>query len=751
MDATALMQKDAKEGGALDEFGKHAETVKDRSEFVSNWLKELEKARKREKSFRDKGQKLVKIFEAAEGEKIPYNILYSNTETMLPALYNAMPRPTVSGRFQRKNDALQRLAATVSERILKYLMDTNAMGYETFDSAMRQCTLEALVPGRGFLRVKYDAIFKPTPKAEGDEGALEDNEELDDKAEPKAPEEVVDYESVCLETVPWDRLLHGYGRKWCDVPWISIEHQMSRTDLEAQFPETGHMVKVEDFSKGGADQPASESLFGSRTKESKGANLATVYEIWDKVSKKVIFISPGLPRGVLKEVDDPLELSGFFPGPEPMTMVPKLSGLCPVALYKLYEQQAEELNDITVRITKLTRALRLRGFFDSTISEMGKVLEANDNTLIPVSNAAQLQSQGIGMDKALWLVPLDPVVGALQQLYSQRVQVKSVIFEITGIADIMRGSSQASETLGAQEIKNQWGTLRLKKAQKETARFARDTLRLLLELAVTKLDAETIRSMTGLPFPTEEEKRQAKGEVQRAQMQASVYGSAPQIDPQTLAVAQSPSWDDILGLLRDDSLRQFSVDIETNSTVDAEATDDKKDMAELMNALAQFLNGVTPLVQEGTLPFEAAKSILQNLLRRFRMGGEVEDALMTMQPPQNQGIDPKAQEEFQKAQEKLKQDEAAFTEQLQAEKLKLAQAQADLDMQAKQLAMQHEFNQKELAMQQQFNQQILDLQKREAEQSVAFKVEAGKQKLSADAAKSAASLNAKRQQQKGGE
>jgi hypothetical protein len=73
-----------------------------------------------------------------------------------------------------------------------------------------------------------------------------------------------------------------------------------------------------------------------------------------------------------------------------------------------------------------------------------------------------------------------------QQLYVAREACKQVIYEITGIADIMRGQTNASETLGAQEIKPTWGTLRLKRLQREVQRYSRDLLRMMLEIAATK-------------------------------------------------------------------------------------------------------------------------------------------------------------------------------------------------------------------------------------------------------------------------
>ena len=214
----------------------------------------------------------------------------------------------------------------------------------------------------------------------------------------------------------------------------------------------------------------------------------------------------------------------------------------------------------------------------------------------------------------------------------------------------------ASETATAQNIKNQWGTLRLKKLQKQVARYVRDCLRIMGEIAMTKFSQQTISQMTGLQFPTAEQKAQAQALLQQAQ--ASQVPGQPQQQPpqQLIAMAQLPTWEDIMGLLANDLQRNYRIDVETNSTVDAEATEDKQNMGEFLNAIAQFMNGAAPLVQQGVLPFDAAKSILLAVTRRYRFGPEVEDDLKKMQPPQPQGngADAKAKADLQSAQAEQK-------------------------------------------------------------------------------------------------
>ena len=627
---------------------------------VQSWLTELDSARKRLKDYRKDASRVVKLYEGGKAQESPFNILYSNTETLAPALYNNLPRPVVQRRF-KDDDPLGKVASDVARRSLEFLIDNELGTYTPFDNLMQQAVLEALVPGQGVTRFKYDASFveqpEPNSPTEGqeDETGEGDPEAVAGETHPE-PAEQVEYETVCGESVPWDRFLHGYAKQWKDVPWVAFEHFMTREELVKNFgEEIGHRIPLNISGKESAKESDDGDRDDDKLNDAEGVTLAHVFEIWDKETKMVRFLAPSYPAGFVKSVEDPLELSGFFPMPQPLTLFPKISSLVPVPLYTMYEEQAKELNRVTVRINKIVQALKVRGFYDSTLEGLDKVLSADDNVLIPAENVAAMQ-QGQTLEKAIWLMPLEKLVAVLQQLYVQRQQVKQVIYEITGISDILRGASVASETATAQNIKNQWGTLRLKKLQKQVARYVRDCLRIMGEIAMTKFSQQTISQMTGLQFPTAEQKAQAQALLQQAQ--ASQVPGQPQQQPpqQLIAMAQLPTWEDIMGLLANDLQRNYRIDVETNSTVDAEATEDKQNMGEFLNAIAQFMNGAAPLVQQGVLPFDAAKSILLAVTRRYRFGPEVEDDLKKMQPPQPQGngADAKAKADLQSAQAEQK-------------------------------------------------------------------------------------------------
>lgn len=706
----------------------NAEDTQAESKFVTDWLKEIDEAAKREKDWRKEGRRIVELYEGKKKNEYQFNILFSNTETMLPALYNSLPRPIVNRRFKTE-DPMGKMSSKATERTLEYLIDNGDADYSEFDELMKSATLEALLPGRGMTRFKFDATIEEQQATAEAEESEKGEPQDEDESTPRIGEEKpailaeVPYETVCGEEIPWDRFLHGNAKKWRDVPWGAIQHFMTREELEASFGEVGKEVPVialvdDRDTRDDTDRNADRQ-------ELKGLKVAEVFEIWDKSTKEVIFVSSQYRKAPLKRVPDPLKLTAFFPWPRPLSFIAKVGTLTPVPLYTQYEAQARELNLVTVRINKIIAALKVRGFYDATVEGLDKVLSAEDNTLIAAENVAGLLGQGNSLDKAIFLMPIEKLVTVLQQLYVQREQVKTVIYELTGIADIMRGSSAASETLGAQQIKNQWGTMRLKKTQKEVQRYARDCMRIMAEIAMTKLSEDTLKAITGLPYPTGAEKAQAQEQMaavqQQAQMmaqQAQMTGQQPPPPPEPPPeVAQAlalPSWEELLAFLRDDLQRNYRIDIETNSTVDAEATEDKEDLGELMNAISQFLAGIGPLVENGTMPFEVAQGMLLEVVRRYRFGSDMEDAIKKMQPPQ-QGAKP---EEIKAQQAELeKQSEALKAQQ---EEIAKQQAAAQQQLEQQQRAVEQSLAKQEQTAAAKIQQQELDLaaERRAAEQEI---------------------------------
>lgn len=605
------------------------------NEQVKFWLGELELAGKREEAWVEEAKDVVEIYEAEKSRTHQFNILYSNTETLLPAIYNNVPRPAVRRRYHQK-DPVGLQATKIANRLIEYYFDTNLEGFGGgFHETMCQVVLEALLVGRGVPWLKFENG------------------------------------TISMDCVPWDFYRQSYAKRQRDVWWIARRWDMTRRELEANFGKLGGKVKL----------PAHEdSEVAERDDSDNRGSLRTacVWEIWDKIEGKVYFITEGYKQGFLREIEDPLKLSGFFPVPRLLLWMRKVGKTVPVTPYSLYRQQAEELNAITLRIQKLIRIMKWRGGYDASAEGLDAIFELDDGKLAPIQNVAALQ-QGQGkLDNALWLVPIEKLVTVLQQLYTQREQVKAVIFEITGLADIIRGASKASETLGAQQIKERWGGLRIRRMQAEVQLLVRAVMRSTLELCATHTPTADLKKLTNSELPLEAE----KAAIVQALNMAQATGQQP---PQELIeLSQQPSFDSIAALLKDNITRSFRIDIETNSTVDVEATDDQKMMMEFMTGVGQFINGISPLIQTGVLPFEVAQEVLLSMTRRLRFGPEVEDGLKKMQAPKPQD-DGKAE-----AQAKAKADRDKLVAETAGRQQELVLRQKEVDLEQQRVILEKE-------------------------------------------------------------
>jgi hypothetical protein len=679
-------------------FSKFKDTVQEtavnlqRDAESKKWLDAIDDALKREKAWRTKATPIVDLYEQEKstaesgGDVADFNILYANTETLSPAVYNNTPRPQVKRKIDKENP-LGIAAATVLQKTLAYLVDTADANYTPFDELMKSAVQEALVPGRGLCRFSFDS---------DDKGAKQ---------------------TVCGDEVAWNRVVYGYAKQWADVPWMAYEHFMTREEAIANLgEEVGKKINLTHSPATDADKDGEESMPAN----AQGAKFAHVWEVWNKATREQIFISDGWPK-VCKKNPDPLGLEGFFNAPRPIQYIKRIKSLVPNTLYLLYETQAKELDDVTRRIGKLVNAMKVRGFYDSTLEGLDKLMTSSDGTLLPAQNVAAML-QGQTLEKAIWLMPIEKLISVLQQLYLNRQQIIGVIHQITGIADIMRGASQASETLGAQEIKQAWGTMRLKRMQKETHRFARDCFRMQAEIAAKKFSVETFMAMTGLKFPRMAEKQQAQLLLQQAQMlaqtlpiqvqqglmppeqaQAQMQALDPKVKEAQATLGQ-PSWEEIQEFLRSDTIRNFSIDIETNSTLDIEATEDKAELSEMMNSMGQLLNGVFPMVKEGVLPFAAAKTLMLSVVQKFRLGEEVEETFRAMQEPKEKP-DPaqlKVEAEMKRDQQKFEMDQKAAEADRQAKEQEVQLAQMENEIKREKLQMEAEFNraQHQMKMQQ---------------------------------------------------
>lgn len=571
----------------------------------------------------DEVKDIYDIYEGGKHAQTPFNILYSNTEILVPNIFALTPQPVVRKRFgELRADE----SAQAAERMAEYSMDTNLSGYPAFSTAVSAAVLDSALPGQGQCRIR-----------------------------------VVD-SLVCLDYIQHDAFIWGYAKRWEDVPWQAFRYDKTKEEIVKEF-------EISDEVAAKMTLPESE---GASSRDDKGPPTVAVYEVWNKSTRMVHFLCEAHPDSCLRSEPDPLRLEGFFCSGEPLRLLSTPCSTMPRAMYGLYRRQAEELNAITDRIKKITQAIRVRGIYNGTLPEMAQIFDGTDreNSLIPSANPGNMMREG-GLDKHIWLVPTEKLIIVLNSLIAAREQVKSTIYEILGIGDILRGVSAASETFGAQQIKDKWGSLRIKKSRERVSHFIRGNIRLMIEAAAKHVPEDTWAKVTGLPYLT-----QAQIVLMRAMPQAGVMTPGMQMP-------QQKTWGEVLGVLKDDLTRSYVVDIESNSTVDTDATQDREEVTEFMTALGQSQAALAGLSSIGDQGFEAAKALLIEICKRFRMGGSMQAVLSKLTPPPK-GPTPE-QQKMQEALEKREQDTAQGEEGLKATETQLKQQFDQQKMQLDQL------------------------------------------------------------------
>jgi hypothetical protein len=255
----------------------------------------------------------------------------------------------------------------------------------------------------------------------------------------------------------------------------------------------------------------------------------------------------------------------------------------------------------------------------------------------------------------LWL-PLDMVATTIQQLIELRKQLIDDVYQITGLSDIMRGSTVASETLGAQELKSQYGSIRIKDRQDELIRIARDVTRIAAEIMAENFSAKSLLAMSQLEIPTDADiaKQVAPLEQQAAQMAAElkqamadpevqaqakqnpekaqeaiqgVQQQAQQLQQQVQQLKQTVTIEQVMKFLRDNRVRCFTLDIETDSTIAPDENAQKQRATEYVTAMTGFLQQVVPSVQTVPQIAPLAADMIRFVNSQFRVGRQFEQTV----------------------------------------------------------------------------------------------------------------------------
>jgi hypothetical protein len=620
------------------------------------WHDQIETAQKTFDKWEKRGQKVVKRYrderDAIEMPRMKFNILWSNIQVLFPSLYGRQAKPEVSRRFSDQ-DPVGRLASTMLERVMEY----ETTQFADFDNAMRGVVEDRLLPGRGTAWIRYEPIIVGgNPEVEGQ---LEDSQEAQVYDVVEEPVERIDAAHSPIDYVYWADFLHSPARTWDEVWWVARAVYMTKEEGVERF---GDVFKNVSLTSQNTDMDGKNPMTAKMTYDKK----AKVYEIWNKRSGKVCWIAKGYPQA-LDERDDPLDLEEFFPCPKPLLATTTTGTMIPVPDYCEYEDQAQELDNLTQRIYLLTKACKAVGVFNAEFKELARMFsEGVDNKLFPVTGWAAMSEKG-GLKGAIDMMDTSQIIVTLRELYAAREQVKQSIYEIMGISDILRGSSKAQETLGAQQLKANFGSLRLRSAQGDVARFATDVFKLKAQIICKFYPPELIVEMSG------------------------VMNTQDGQNPELLQAA--------IQMLSNSTIRDFHIQVEADSLAQIDEQAEKQAAAEAVETIGSFLQSSLPIMQSVPEMLPMMSEMLLFLVRRFRAGrgmeGAIEQAMKALSDKAAQAAQqPQQNPEMMKLQADQQAEQMRMQAQAQTEQMKmqadaqLTQVKAQLDMQMQQAKVQ---------------------------------------------------------------
>lgn len=455
------------------------------------WMVQLDKSDKElEKYWRKSARRIVDIYLAdedtgsAEDAQLAndtskkYNIFWANTQIMMAALYATPPRPTVTRQHADAKDDVARTAALIMERILDFGITKDESDVH---NGIQQAVEDRLIAGLGQVWLRYNAMTEefPIPAVTDPVTGVE-----------LSPESVglkVIHEDVLVDYVHWEDFLWSPARTWEEVWWVARRVWMRKSTFMKRFDKDGAIWK--DIQGNVRESARSKSL----PKGFKDGKVE-IFEIWCKESNKVYWVCRNY-EACLDEKDDPLGLDDFFPCPKPLRATHTSKTVTPRPDYAMTQDQYEELNILNTRISMLTKALRVVGVYDKNQAELQQLLTAGETRMIPVDNWAALGEKG-GIAGVVDWFPVEIVANVLKVCVEQRQLIVQQIYELTSISDIMRGSSNPRDTLGAQKLKAQYSSVRLQLSQQAVSKFVRQVLRLKYEIISKHMQPETIAKIS---------------------------------------------------------------------------------------------------------------------------------------------------------------------------------------------------------------------------------------------------------------
>jgi len=338
--------------------------------------------------------------------------------------------------------------------------------------------------------------------------------------------------------------------------------------------------------------------------------------------------------------------------------------------------------------------------------------EAQENELIPVDNWALFAEKG-GLKGVIQWFPVESVVGVLATLQDVRDQTIQLLYEVTGMSDILRGANTDQYTSdGTNKMKAKFGSVRIQALQDDFSRFASELQALKAEVISKHFTDRSIMVQANTRFLPEADQ---------------------QLVPQALQLIHSP---DI----------RWRTQIRPESIAMIDQAQSQSERIEFLNTMGTFVQSaqamakavpeslpmLISMIKWGMAGFKGAESLegtmdraLDAATQTAQQGGEnnAEGIKLQIEQMKMQQAQIKAQGELQKLQLKQQGDMASLQAKFKGEIQKIL-VDSEADVKLENLTSFNEANntmrEHELTMQEILASLQADLQREEMQSSMAI-------------------------------
>lgn len=673
----------------------------------TRWIKDCKKDKNRKRFLKDAKAAYCE-YELGEREideeSVPrgYPIYHSSCEILEPAYYARTPK-VVGRRRHGVEDDMALTMSLIAERAGQYLVDNGH-----FDEGMVAARGDFINTNRATTQIIYEADIEPA---------------IEEGLEPQAVNQ-----KIYLGPAPYDEILFTpRARNWSEITEFAYKFELEHEEAEKKFnPDGEKKLPYKSYSAAGGYE---EDVSDRASSDDNARKVLCGWECYCIHTKTVYWVADDYSEDFLKVEADPYGLRGFFPSPAFAIASKPRNHLFPTPSFRYLEATANQLHYMYERMFKLLPAARRRFLISGASAELMAALNSLDsNEWIEAGQLSDALTKG-GIDQFVHSVPVKEFIDCLSELMNVEQHFKDLFFEWMHVPDILRGTSDPSETAIAQEIKAEAMQDTFKYNKKQMFDLARNSAEMMLDLALKVWSEEKFAQVCSYEFmepgvpPTPPQPPRPPSE------QEPEGFPGDQGDPGM--PGHKERFFDALAMLRNDEERIIRIDFETDST---SFMNESKEFSRRKLVADTVLGGLQTIA--GMEDPDSSKIALQTLLSTLEtMGGSVEFAdkikgwLAALEkskenpPPPPPDVEMlKAQAQQQKIQndaQKIQMDNQIEQQKLQMQAMEMQQGmqqrEGELLQKAQQMALDQrdaEFKQQLEATKLQIEVQRLEIEKR---------------------------------------